>query len=242
MTYNVGTAASIQNVALIYTLAIVSHVDEKPEIYKISISIFSRISLQKIVDREIQSQSSFIFVRVPNDTIVADIKYVDYTVAKSIMSVITDWESVLPCAPKNSFYTWMQKYSHFVPRVARLTVTILCIVIFIFETPSFFDTVGKSVDNNLSALCIFMYASCAVIYFFNVLSQWVGQYVESKIDRWRSLSYLKLNKADEKKITEILRRNNTTIQKAAAGFISLLFMPIFIKVVSSLIVRYIVGK
>jgi hypothetical protein len=66
----------------------------------------------------------------------------------------------------------------------------------------------------------------------------LGQYTERKIDWWKPLSYLNLNKADEKEITKIASGNRSTLQKAVGGILSLLILPVFTKVAAGILISY----
>jgi hypothetical protein len=163
-------ASPIQNIVLSYKISIPNHSDGKPELYSININIYSRIVIQKKISDDLRSQMPFVLVRVTDYTIVVEIKYADDNIAKALVSIITDWESVLPCAPKNSVMLNLQKFSHFIPRVSKILITIFAIITIIYITPLYFDQVGKNVDSNLSALCIFILASSGTIYIINALS------------------------------------------------------------------------
>ena len=240
---NMGHAASVQSIVLSYKILIVPHTSERPELYTIRITLVSRVSMQRKLNRDFPiDRLPFLLVKMVNDTIIVNIRYTDYTVAKALMSIITEWERVLPCAANDKIIEIIQRYSHFIPRGARLIITVLSIVIIAYITPAYFNHIGNSIDNNMISFGVYILASSGLIYAFNTFALWIGQYTERRIDRWSALSYLKINKADEKEITNILRGNKSTLIKALFGCVSLIILPFVTKVCASMLVWYLVRK
>lgn len=232
-----GHASPVLNVILIYKLLIVPQLSDIPESYEISINICSRLTFLQHIKKKFGYSRSFSKI-FKNDTINVRIKYFDYTIAKSVISLITDWSNNLPCAKTYSYIKFLQQHSNYFPSYGTFSVTIFSMIIIALFANSHFN----NFDVNYDTLVAYLIVSSAIIYTFHRLAFWIGNYIENTINDWSAVSYLKLNKADEKQISLMTNNNTSIVKRTSFGFLTMILLPIGNKFVAGLLLAMVVAK
>jgi hypothetical protein len=233
--HNAGSSVQVESVFIKYDFLIVPSKSKKPQSYSAEIRIVSSVALQKRLDFDhIFGLPRSIMRLMGNRTAYSKIEYIDYTVARSIQNVINDWFSVLPSERKNNFLTYMRKRSHFIPRIIRVFTVIASSVICAGEGAQYII----SHPLNQAVLFQIIMQSFILIYGAYVLSSWIGEYSEHKIDNWYPLSYLKFNKADEIEIEKYTNKNRKSIVHSGFSIIAGLCTSVIVKLIAAVLYSF----
>ena len=194
------------------------------EKYTITNKIKSKISLYKKYKNEIPKYLiNMIYNNI--DTVEINIEYDDYIKARSFLSNIDDWVSGCAESNNNSFIKFCKKHSNYIPRLGR-------IIIYAILAYIAYNSIEENNINNVFALkFLIIYASIFII--ISDLSKIILRELEIMIDSHITLSYINLNKGDEKLISEfeVYDKNIYYI------IISYIFMTLVPKIISYIIFK-----
>ena len=229
--HNTGSTSPTESILLKYNFLVLLPKTRKVQTYTVSIRIASRVAVLKKMMSDFYGPPPQIFRLLGNRTAVVEIQFVDYLLARNFLSLIDDWFKVLPKAKEILFLSILQKNSHQIPRLARFITTIVVSFILISLMPKFI--LPESVD--LLIFGKFLALSTLVVYVAANLASFTGQYIESAIDNYNELSYLKLGSGDKTEIEDAKNTNRNSIIKSVLAFI----FAIFISVITNVITNYI---
>ena len=126
-----------------------------------------------------------------------DIEYIDYVVARNMLSTLDSWVKEIEVAKKQKALELLQKYSHWAPRIASLVLFMVAVYAAVIST----DLVSFPAADN-AFLAKYLLSSFGFIVGFFFLGVILGGFVEGAIDRVEEVSYINLNK----RRSEITRR------------------------------------
>ena len=230
-----GGASPIESVPIKYNFLIVLPIIRKPQAYTISVRLVSRSALQTKMRNDFPFASRTPLIHLMSSkTVYVEIEYVDYAVARSFMSTIDDWFKTIPQSSANFTMRVIQRHSHWITRLLKLATALFATFITSNILPHFLNE--KEFDLLLfSRLLLWCGAG---IYTAYKLAGWFATYAEYAIDDWSETSYVKVNKADERSLTENETKNRSNILKAVSGVCGAIFVGVSVKVVSAVIVAY----
>lgn len=229
--HNAGSVSPVESIVLKYSLLIILPKVDRPQTYTISIRFISRVAREKRMASEGMPHPTFYRIVGIGSTARVEIEYVDYMVARNFLGLIDDWFGVLPFNRGLKLLKFLQHNSHWVPKVAQFTTTIIAVVIVIQVYPRFVSAERF----NLGNLGTFALVAGLGIYVAHTLAEWCGDYVEYSLDRWSELSYLKLNKGDEAEIRKSMKENRWYLVRASIGFVCTLSISVVTKIIASAI-------
>ena len=116
-----------------------------------------------------------------NRTAIVDIEYIDYMVARNLLSVVDDWFKLIPVAPEWTLINALQSYSEFFAPVARFFTTLFVALVAIQFLPIFV----KRDTADLLGFGYFLGFSLLVIYAAYTLTDWFARILEAAIDSYR---------------------------------------------------------
>lgn len=169
--------------------------------YSITVRIVSRLALLKRLDED---QAPAHWLRMLGVyTIVVEIDYVDYAIARNMMSMVDSWISQVEAEPNWKAFLWIQNRSQWIPALFQPAMATLCGWALYLTAP-----IVLSSTESISILAQFLIVAFVGIMVSAQIAKMLGSIIESAIDLMMPLSYLKLNKGDEKIIRcgEISRR------------------------------------
>jgi hypothetical protein len=167
-------------------------------------------------------------------TASVEIEYVDYAVARTFIGTIDDWFKTIPQSSENVTMRFMQRHSHWIPRIFKLVTAL-------FATYITSDILQHFMNEKEFDLLLFsrLILWCgATIFTAYTLVGWFATYAEYSIDDWAENSYVKLNKADETSLAKNEVKNRSTIFKAVGGTCGVIFVDVVVKVISAIIIAY----
>lgn len=206
--YDHTKLCATENVHIEYNFFIVLPKTKSPRPYKLSIDILSTAAVRQRFAKE--SGVGRFFMGFPGQTGRFEIEYIDYAVAKSFHTTIEHWFQALPNQTKSKFMEMLQNHSHNFPMIFKL-ITASVVGVFVYYNAIDWIKVDSS-DLQLAKLGIF---SFSVIFVASGIAYLLGKWAERSADSVQPISYLKLNRGDERAYTEAVLGNRNSI----VGFI-----------------------
>lgn len=236
-TLNAGSISQVESIFIKFDILIIRPATRKAQSYTISIRIASGIAMRRRYETDpLLGVPARILRMMGSKNAYSRIEYIDYPVARSIQTVISELFSVLPHAEQSLILAFIQKHSRDIPRLLRFLTVLATSLICYMEFFKVFSNVYNLHDFGQTLLCVFV-----IIYSSYVLSSWCGEFIENSIDSWSSLSYLKFNKGDEAEIRKYEGKNKKSLINATFGLLGTFTASIIAKVVAAFALTYLVG-
>jgi hypothetical protein len=227
--YDSSSMSPCENVQLKYNFLIVLPETKQPQSYKITVSLNSRVALNKKAEFEHGISRRFLNM-VSRRTGQYDIEYVDYTVARNFQTAIDQWYSSVVKGNENKIVQFLQdKSEHFNSIFRILTVAISSFAIFknaeslIGELPTL---------QSVFLAGVFSFSS---IYLLGMIAFKLGSSAERSIDGHQAISGLRLNIGDEKAFESFGNFNSKSLKGAVWSTVLIVAINIFSTYLSSLL-------
>lgn len=230
--YNQSTPCPTLTIVMEYNFAFVDKKANFIQKYKIFIKLNSKISILRQLKNEVpffmQGQT---FRFIYGNAAEVKIEYADYVVARTFMSTLQ--ECIEGCKRGNDYSKTilnLQKKSHFFAPFFSFLNGIVITLFFIIETKQYFN------NSNLNIY----YLKYGVIFFTSFMltskaSYFLGKLLESYIDRYTPLSYLKINRGDEIIIEKHKKERNKNLFKIAFSILSTIAFEVAVSNISNII-------
>lgn len=204
-----ANASPTTNVILKYNYAICPANTNKPNHYVITVRLTSRIAMQKEME---ESAPPFIRGRIVTfmiaDAAEITVEYADYIVARSFVEAFKDWsDGCKRVSQKTSLIQKIQPFSHFVPLVMKFLFSVLVFIYTYIYVDKYINLGG---GNEL--LVKFLMLSFGGFFIIPSIAKYLGRNIEMLIDRYTPLSYIILNKGDERLYDEYQKKNNSSVK------------------------------
>lgn len=219
--YDSSITSPVENVRFEYNFLIKMPIVEKIQSYSIKIDVISREGMKERFKNE-ESLQNRVFPLVATRTSHIKIEYIDYRTAKIFQSVFEEWIKSLDTTKRNNFFGFIQKNSDYIPFVFRIITAFFIAFFTIYNIEVWFD---KS-DETLSSLIIGI-SAFTLIYGISSIAWRIGRSVEMALDQIQPISYVIINRGDEKVVHNANKKKNISVTK-------ILFSPAFIVVLNLL--------
>lgn len=207
--YEAGSPSPVENVTIEYDFLIILPQAKKPQPYKISIGVVSRAAVLSRKD-QFDTRRSIIYT-IGSITGMVSVDYVDYAVARNFMATINQWFDSLPQENDSSALMAAKKFSHHFYWIARNLSAAICAYA-LYRALSAQAIAATAILPN--AVLAF-----SLIYITTGIASQFGRSLENFIDFKQSCSYLKLNRGDERVISEIGSSNMRAMLGASAALV-----------------------
>ncbi|MDO8993298.1 MAG: hypothetical protein U1D41_13230 [Nitrosomonas sp.] len=137
------------------------------------------------------------------------IEYVDYSVARNFKDTIENWFQSLDSNKLPKIIETLQNNSHFFPVLTKYAIGIFSGYL-VYKYSSFLVPLES---NDLNNLFIALLSSFGFIFISFSISSFFGKMAERNIDSITELSYIQLNRGDEKLIEKFKSTNRWGILK-----------------------------
>lgn len=227
--HNSGSASPVESILLKYHFLILLPKTREPQSYTVSIRLSSRVAVAMRMESEFYGAPPRIFRLMGNRTAVVEIEYIDYMVARNFLNLIDDWFKVIPADNESKILYWLQARSYLIPRIARFFTVLFVAFLIVNHLPYF-------IPKGTSDLLIFSYFLCyslSAAYTAHTLASWSAGFIESSIDNYSELSFIKLTKGDAIEIEKAERTNKSSIVKCVGGLFSTISISVFAKLISN---------
>lgn len=207
--YNSTAASPTVSVVLKYNFSIISAETGRPQEYVIVIRLSSRVAmLQQAEEDAPPFMRGRVISFLSENTSEVTVEYADYIVARGFLEAFDEWIRGCKCTPRMKWLRSIQSWSHFLPKLFRITIVFAATLFALRDIPEFFH-----VQNNSETLAKFIIIYAGVAYILISLSSSLGHLLEEAIDTYPTLSYLKINKGDARIIEEFEGRKKRSIFK-----------------------------
>ena len=202
--YNVNSTKPTVSFVMKYNFAILLPEMDKPQEYIITVRLTSRLAMLNAMEDEVLPfMKNRIFAFVDRNTAVVSVEYADYVIARTFVQAFDDWIHGCKAEEKNKYLDFAQEHSHKIPNIVKI---VLAIILFYFALNSY--------DRYYSSLPItfqikFLVTFCFSLYVINFLSVVFGRMIEYSLDSFNYISYLKLNKGDDKLVEKNAGKNKS---------------------------------
>ncbi|MBY3220280.1 hypothetical protein [Rhizobium laguerreae] len=225
--YNKSSLNPVENIHIEYNILILLPHIRDPQNYKIEIDIHSRAALINRATKQI-GPGGMLFRILANQTGEIKISYVDYNVSLNFMIAIEQWFQGLRLEKESVSLRLLKKHSHhfsFLFKYISVSAFLLMNYNFVlprFNTESIRDFMGY-------AIFIFGFA-----YVLGGCAAKIGDFVEQSVDSINPLSFVSLNRGDDKLATETRQQNRGGSISAIVG----VAVAVVVNVFSSYIASY----
>ncbi len=230
--YNANASSPTVNVVLKYNFSIIPAGLRKPQEYVVTVRLTSRVAMWQQFETEGPS-----FVRrhvlrymAGDNAAEVTIDYADYVVARGFLEAFAEWVRGCKSEPDIPWIVLLQRWSHIIPTSLKLVAATGIAFFALRATPTF---ITGSTDPQLWARFLILFGGG--FYLITNIAYTAGRIIEDAIDSFSVISYLNLNKGDEKLISEFSKKKERTVWKFCGG----LFLTLVLGVASSMIANII---
>lgn len=210
--YDQSQTAPIESIVYEFNLLIQLSNTPKPQPYQIVVRLASPIAMHHKAREEVPAAIFLRFFR--GESVNVDIQYVDYVVARNIMSTIDSWISAIELVPPSKALKLLQRYSYWYDRICGLFLMIAALL----ASSSSIQTVFAGNESNefLATFLIWAFGFTVISYF---IGNALGNFVESGVDGVTQSGYIKINSGDARLISTTETKNYRSFAKAAVALV-----------------------
>ncbi len=209
--YNSSNPSPVESILIEYNLLISLPRTQKPQPYKIELRMASGIVvLQQVRERLPAGLLKIIGASSAKVTI----EYVDYMLARNIMGAIDDWFKALNISISAKPIKLLRKYSESFPGISKYGLLI-------FMSYITYKMIGNYFPSDVFSpriLTEFLISAFLLLFFSYKVGAFLGGKLEKSLDATEELSYISLNRGDEKQINKIKANNRKSLIIAAIVF------------------------
>lgn len=194
----------------------------KPQPYKVTVRAMSRIAAFEKMDRD--GVPSSMFRVFGPQTLIIDVEYVDYSIARNLMSIVNSWVDEIEVPSKLEWAKYIQKHSHHIPKVVQILTFSVLSYSFYKLTPSVITSNADPVSNAGIQLAIrWVILVGSSLASLCLLAKFIGGFIENSIDNIFPISALKFNIGDDRLYSKYCARNRWILLKGAIAIGFVLF-------------------
>ena len=211
--YNANAVSPTVSVVVQYNFSLIPAGLQRPQEYEVTIRLTSRVSMIKQLEKEAPPfMRGRFFSYIGDSSAEVTIDYADYVIARGFLEAFDEWIKGCPAIPKKDWLVFLRRWSNIIPNSVRL---ISAVLLGFFATQAIPLFISATSSPQISAKFFVLYSSAMIVIL--TLSRAAGDLVEDAIDSYPVLSYLKLNKGDDKLIEEFRGRKTMTILQFLGG-------------------------
>lgn len=196
--YNSNTSSPTVSVVFKYNFSITPAGLQRPQEYIITIRLTSRVAVLNQMEADAPSfMRGRFFGFMGGGTAEITIEYADYVIARGFLEAFDEWVSGCKTTPKSPALTFLRNHSHNIPTFAQLLVAAIVILFAIQAIPTYFTQQATP-----ATWARFLVVFSGGAYILITLVHLLASFIEHAIDTFPELSYLSLNKGDEKLIEQ----------------------------------------
>lgn len=211
--YNKSNTSAVENINLEYNFIIVPAGTDKIRRYKINVDMPSRLGLWEKNPDVAVGPINFtrMFSDIPGRVVI---EYIDYAAARHFLTQVNEWFEALETSPERFFLKRLQGMSHWFRDLFPALAVIFILFIFYKLTTKNAEALYSSNDI-VSIVCL---VSIFAVFAW-MMGGILGRLTEWGVDRVQPLSYVNLNRGDEKCIARRSQKNFFSSLVGIGGFI-----------------------
>jgi hypothetical protein len=201
--------------------------------YNITVRIISKVVMynEKPIDMPLSLLKMF-----GDSTIIAEIEYVDYNIARSILATLDSWANEIEQSSNSKLLEFAQGHSVWIPRITKLATLFAAINALIFNAGKYANS--YTIESSIKYCLI----SIGIIYTALKIGEYLGRYSVSKINSLAEISYININIGDKRSIDTFNKNNILSIIKTCISTIISVIQIIFTELISTNIVNIVMRK
>lgn len=187
--YDSSVTSPTEKINLEYDFLIIQPNTQKPQAYKIEISITSRSAAiekqKKMTGLQAHIFHEFITLRSAR----SEITYIDYSVARTFQVAITEWFDSLKDHLEPKYIKLLKRFKYSYPFILSCLSIVFCSLFYITKI------LPTEISNREIAFHVILF--CSLIFLIPKISYEIGDYCHSTIAKVHPASYLSLTRGDE---------------------------------------------
>lgn len=212
--YNRNCANPTASVIIKYNFSLIPAGIQTAQEYTVTVKLQSRVTTLKLAEEDAPPFFKANIINFMSENIAEiSVEYADYVVARGFIEAFNEWMAGCPKQKNSKFLKFSRRWSHLLPGFIKLIITTLIIYFFYTDADKFIN--GGDLSSNAKYFIAFM----GSIILAQPLADTAGSAIESAIDSYPILSYLKLNKGDENLIDNFKTTKTISIVKFVFGAI-----------------------
>ncbi|MCL1120938.1 hypothetical protein [Shewanella seohaensis] len=212
--HNITSPNPTAQISLDYKFVILDNETGEFENYRVIAQVRSRVAELKQIENEAPPfLSKALITSLVTQTAKITILYGDYVKARHFTAMFDEWIKGCDESKSLKYISTVKKWSHLLSIFGKIIIYIL---LAFFMTSSFRN---DSIEVTNLFLMQFLILYSVVFLMVGMLSGLFLSRIEMSIDSYLSLSYLKINKGDNKAIKEYSDRNKSSAAWAIAGIV-----------------------
>jgi hypothetical protein len=224
--YNANATSPSVSLVLKYNFSIKPAGLERAQEYIITVRLTSRVAICKQIDEDVPSFARGRMISYMTDnTGEITIDYADYIIARGFLEAFEEWIRGCKTTPSSALLKRLQRWSHIIPHAGRSIAAGLTMMFALRAIPELVSSAPAMAEMWARFFIIYSGGAYLLITFMGA----IGGVIEESIDSYPVLSYLKLNKGDEKLIAEFTKRS----ERAVLKFIGSSFVVIILGIISA---------
>lgn len=211
--YNANTASPTVNVVLKYNFSLIPAGLQRPQEYVVTLRLTSRIAAVRQLEADAPPfMLGRLFGLLGGPVAEITVEYADYVIARGFLEAFEEWVKGCKANPKSQTLINLRRYSHWTASVLQLVVAAVLVFFALEAIPSFL------LPNAAQAATVrFLVVFLGGAYILLKLAHIAGRSIEQTIDGFPEISYLCLNKGDERLIEEAEREKPYALVSLAIG-------------------------
>ncbi len=231
--YNKSSTSPVESILLKYNFLIVLPKTRKPQSYTISVRVASRVAIIKKMrsDDHVWVAPRPILRLMRGQTAMVSIDYVDYAVARNFLILIEGWFDSLNTGKSPYFLKVLRRKSEYVTTLTKYALGGVAVSLIYERLPLYLPQGG----GDLLIFAKLVLIGFVLIFIAYQAGKYLGQKSEYALDELTELSFVKINKGDEKLIEEVKNDNRKIIIRAAVNFVVAVVIGVLASIIASTI-------
>lgn len=205
--YDKSQTSAVEGISYEFNVLIQPNGIPKPQPYKINIRIASAIAVYSRAENDAPSSLLLKFFR--SRPLIIEIEYVDYVIARNMMSTIESWVKEIELEKRNKFLRFAQSNSHWIPRITGTMLLMIALVASFFAIDE--TLIGREEN---AFLAKFLLSSFGFIAISSIFGSWLGRITENTVDRVQELSHIEINRGDKNLLAKFKKKNSRSYWKS----------------------------
>jgi hypothetical protein len=232
--YDVGRMAALESVIYEFNFLLKLPLVEKPQQYTVTVRLHSRAAAFLRIEEQDDPPMVLRLFNMPS--IIIEISYVDYVVARNVMSMFESWVTQIETGANPHWLKFFQDRSHWIPEVFRFGLGIVTTATFFIIAPLILEAADAA------KLARFILLAVTACIGFSYTGGLLGALAENSIDNIVTVSLILINKGDERLADHVAKRNLGKVIWAIGSFIFTVALGIAVNIVSAPIVSKLFSK
>jgi hypothetical protein len=232
LSFNFGSTSPVENILITYNFLVILPKLEKPQSYTLSVRMLSRIAIEHQMRKSMPFRLPKILRTMGNKTAIVEIKYIDYAVARNLLSTLDQWFAGIKRSKTNPVLAFLSKNSQTFPYITKYCAGLFA-TYFAVSKASIFLSEHASPQQQATYLIL----AFVGIFAAYRMAEHLGSAAEDSLDSWTPLSYVSITVGDKNLISEAQTENRRNVIGAFWKFTSGLSISIFTKLLISFLSR-----